>query len=224
LRFLQRFCNVVTALTRKDWSEYGKAVAILTVATAIPVVLRLRQDARPDFVRHMQYSFVIADGWFYAQSSFLNERLRKTIDYLLALPVDPFAVILAKHISVYTMVVVTMDVPMILLRDWHMLLLANAAAFLLATVVLGVSVLWEWPVAPQIPMLGLFALTFVTPDNLSTYFPEALHAYHWVFAHTYMLAVTALAICPLITLFTALQFRRYCRRWEGLSRDRIMYL
>jgi hypothetical protein len=178
------------------------------VALAIPVVMKLRGDSRPDFVQGMLYSFIVCAGWIYAQSIFLNERLRGTLDLLLSLPLDPFELVIAKHVSIYTMVLVTINVPMILLRDWHLLLLSNAAALFLSTVILSSSVVSAARLAGQVPVLFLAALTFATEDNLQTYYPPGLVIYKWVMTHPDVLAVVGVCLCPFIAVSSAAIFKR----------------
>src|SRR5215467_3106793 len=85
------------ALIRRDWAEYSKAVPITLVGLSLPVVMKLRGDGKPEFVEGMLYSFIVCASWIYAQSSFLNERLRGTLDMLLALPLRPSELVLAKY-------------------------------------------------------------------------------------------------------------------------------
>jgi ABC-type Na+ efflux pump permease subunit len=177
------------------------------VSLAIPVVMKLRGDTRADFVQGMLYSFVVCAGWIYAQSIFLNERLRDTLDLLLSLPLDPFELVIAKHFSIYTMVLVTINVPMILLRDWHLLLLSNAAALFLATVILSSTVVSSARLAGQVPVLVLAGLTFATEDNLQTYYPSGLVIYKWVMTHPDFLALLAVCISPVIAVSSAAIFK-----------------
>ena len=204
----KRHRELLVALTGKDWSEYGKAVAIITVFLAIPVIVKLRGKGRPDFVQGLIYSFVLCAAWIYAQSCFVNERIRGTLERLLSLPLDPFELVVAKHLSIYTMVLVTINVPMVLLRDWHLLLLANAGALLLSTLILTSTVIWAHPFAAQIPVFVLIGTTFLTEDNLQAYYPPGLFALHWAMTHTTLLAVVAICVSPVIAVFAATIFKR----------------
>ena len=136
-----KYQGTFVALMRRDWTEYSKAVPIIVVGLSLPVVMKLRGDGKPEFVPGMLYSFIVCAGWVYAQSCFLNERLRGTLDMLLALPLHPFELILEKYMSIYSMVLLTINLPLIALRDLHLLLIANGAALFLATIILSATVL-----------------------------------------------------------------------------------
>ena len=201
------YTGTLVALTRRDWAEYSKAVPIIMVGLSLPVVMKLRGDGKPDFVEGMLYSFIVCAGWIYAQSCFLNERLRGTLNMLLALPLRPFDLVVAKHLSIYSMVLITINVPLIMLRDWHLLLIANGSALFLATVILSSTVISTAPLAGQIPILFLLGLTFVSEDNLQTYYPPAVPILHWVTSHSGLLAAIGIAFSPVIAISTALLFQ-----------------
>jgi ABC-type Na+ efflux pump permease subunit len=192
---------------RRDWAEYSKAVPIIMVGLALPVVMKIRGDGRPEFVEGMLYSFIVCAGWIYAQSCFLNERFRGTLHMLLALPLQPFELVAAKYASIYCMVLLTVNLPLIALRDSHLLLIANGTALFLATLVLSGTVLSRAPLAGQIPILVLFGLTFATEDNVQTYYPAGVPVLHWVFSHTSLLAILGLFLSPLIAVSVALWFQ-----------------
>ena len=54
--------NSFVAVTRKDWSEYSRAVAVITVALGIPVVMKLRGDVRADTVEMLLYAMILCTG------------------------------------------------------------------------------------------------------------------------------------------------------------------
>jgi hypothetical protein len=130
---------------------------------------------------------------------------------LLNLPLDPFVLALAKYVSLSTMVLVTINLPLILLRDWHLLLLANAGALLFATTTLSFAMLCRSKFSGQIPAFIFFGLMFFSEDNLQEYLPEGLPLFHWVTSHATQFAVAAIALCPVIAVSSARMFRRRYR-------------
>ena len=138
----------------------------------------------------------------------MNEWFRDTVRTLLNLPLDPFVLVLAKYVSIYTMVLVTINVPLILLRDRHLLLLANSVALVLATTILSSTILCRSRFSALIPGFIIVGLTFFNEGNLNEYLPEGLPAYHWLTGHTTPLAIAGLALCPVMAVFSAFLFRR----------------
>jgi hypothetical protein len=175
--------------------------------------MKLRRTDRPDFADGMLYSSIVCAAWIYAQSSFIDERMRKTLNLLLFLPLDPAELVVAKQLSLYSMVLVTINIPLIFLRDWHLLLLANASALLLSTLIMTCSVVSSVPLAGQIPIFFVVALTSVSEDNLQTYYPPGLDILHWVMAHMALLAIAAIGFSPVIAISSAALFKyRHIRR------------
>jgi len=207
LNLLKRYRKLLVAITRRDWSEYRYAIAIVTVALFVPIATLLNGTDRPDFARGLAGSLVLCAAFVYAQSSFANERLRGTLGLLLSLPVGPFELVLAKFLSLYSMVLVTVNVPVILLRDAHLLLLANGAALLLSTLFLASTVISSSPVAPQIPLLFLIVATLPVKEYLQPH-PTALAIFQWLTTHPSQVAVAAIAISPVIAISTAFVFKR----------------
>ena len=202
-----RYNGTFVALMRRDWMEYSKAVPIIVVGLSLPVVMKVRGDGKPEFVQGMLYSFIVCAGWIYAQSCFLNERLRGTLDMLLALPLRPSELVLAKYLSIYSMVLLTINIPLVALRDLHLLLIANGAALFLATIILSGTILSSAPFAGQIPILVLLGLTFITEENLQNYYPQGVPILHWVTVHTSFLAILGLLLSPMIAISVAFLFQ-----------------
>src|SRR5919198_6044271 len=101
-------------IIRKDWLEYRKPIALLTGGMFIPLMVANRSS---DFSKGMLAGVLISASYSFAYSCFISERQRGTLQLLLSLPLESFELVLAKYASLYSMALVTANVPAIFLGD-----------------------------------------------------------------------------------------------------------
>lgn len=201
------FPRLALQITRKDWLESRRIVALLTVGLLVPAALvRFGGPGSGDFAIGMLAGMLAGTGFGYAQYCFFNERQRGTLDTLLALPIRPGQVVLAKYISVLSMVLFTVNVPLLLVPRPALLFVSNAAALFLATLFMAATVVSSKPWAFQLPLWSL--LLFVLPAErlLERYYPEGLAPFHALLSRPLWLAAGALLTIPLIVAGSALVF------------------
>jgi hypothetical protein len=196
----QRFARIASIIIRKDWREFRKPMLALGAGMGLPVLMILSGRGRADLARGLLMGTTVAAPFFYAQSCFYIERQRGTLDLLLSLPLSRLELVLAKFASVFSMTLVTINIPTLLLRDVSLLLHANAAALFLACFFMSAAVITDKPWAPQIPFLLVVLLTMTHPGNVD--------AVAWISSHTNVAATDALAVTPLLTAVSAWVFSR----------------
>ena len=156
------FPHLAFHIARKDWAEAPKVVVGLTLGLMVPALLvRFAPGRSDDFAKSLLAGLLAGAGFGYAQFCFLNERLRGTLEFMLSLPIEPRQLVLAKFVSLYSMVLFTVNVPGLFVPDLRLIYITNAAALSLATVFMATTVISDKAWASQIPIW--FLLVFVVP-------------------------------------------------------------
>jgi ABC-type Na+ efflux pump permease subunit len=161
-----------------------------------------------DFAKGLLAGLIAGTGFGYAQYCFFNERQSGTLDLLLALPVRPAEVVLAKYASLFSMVLVTVNLPALLAGDPGLLFVTNAAALFLATLFMSATVVSSRPWAFQIPVWSLLLFVLPAREILERYYPAGLAPLAAVLDHPLRLAAAALLAIPLLVTASTLLFSR----------------
>src|SRR5262245_41363678 len=114
-------------IVRKDWFEYRKTILLLTAGMFLPM---LSFNRSADFYKGLTSGILVSASYSYAYFCFLTERQRGTLQLLLGLPVRPFELVLAKYVSLYSMVLFTANIPGVFFNDFRVLFVINASALL----------------------------------------------------------------------------------------------
>ena len=192
-------------IIRKDWLEYRKPIALLTAGTFIPFVVSNRSS---DFFRGMLAGVLVSASYSFAYSCFISERQRGTLQLLLSLPLKSFELVLAKYASLYSMALVTANVPAIFLGDLRLVFILNAFVLLFSTVCMAATVVSEKPWAPMVPLWIVLVFFMPIPKILSTFYPNGVRLYDLMASHVMLLAALAIGLAPLIAILSAIWFER----------------
>ena len=192
-------------IIRKDWFEYRRTIFLLTAGMFVPILIA---NGPADFSKGMLAGLLTGGSCGYAYSCFMVERQRGTLQLLLSLPVRPFDLVLAKYASLYSMCLVTANLPGLLLRDIRVLFLMNTLILMLATVSMAATVVSEKPWAPLVPLW--LALIFPLPIQklLKKFYPGGLGAFAFITSHVILIAAFTLFLALLIAFLSALYFER----------------
>ena len=191
------FAKLLWIILRKDWTEYWKSILIVTA------MLVAAGTAPPGLASPLNVGILVTAAYLYGQFCFDNERNRETLGLLLDLPLTPLELILAKYVTMYTMVVFTMTVPAMFSHDWTALLVTNARALFLATLFLTSTIVTDGPLGPQFVLFFLILTTY--PMN----YPPIRN---WMNGHIIELALVGLVITPIIAIASAFVFAERRRR------------
>ena len=203
------FPRLALHIARKDWGESRKLILTLTGALLIPALLvRFFPGRSEDFAKGLLAGLLAGTGFGYAQYCFLNERLRNTLDLLLSLPIEPCDLVLSKYVSLYSMVLFTVNVPALFVSNLTLVFIVNAAALSLATLFMAATVISDKPWAAQIPIYLL--LVFILPFErlLTRYYPSGLDFFRTLTSHPLLLATLALLLTPIVVAVSVFVFHR----------------
>ena len=203
------FPRLALHIARKDWGESRKLILTLTGALLVPALLvRFFPGRSEDFAKGLLAGLLAGTGFGYAQYCFLNERLRNTLDLLLSLPIEPRDLVLAKYVSLYSMVLFTVNIPALLISNLQLIFIVNAVALSLATLFMATTVISDKPWAAQIPIWLL--LIFILPFErlLTRYYPSGLDLFRTLTSHPLLLATLALLWTPILIGVSVLVFHR----------------
>jgi len=192
-------------IIRKDWLEHWKLVALWTAGSFVPVLIPIGSAG---FRQGMLSGLLVASSHGYAYSCFVAERQRGTLQLLLGLPVRSFDLVVAKYASMYSMVLLTANVPGSFLGSSRALLFINAFALLFSTICMAASVVSDKPWAPVAPLwivcIGFLPLTAFMERYNSNNFSLA----QLVTPPVILLAEFVIVLAPMIALASALWFHR----------------
>src|SRR5262245_32319614 len=110
-----RFFRIVEEVTRKDWLDHHTSIMVLSLLMALSVALMSQDPDTAAFGEGSAGAALLVMSFLFARV-FHAERARQTLD---------FDFILAKYLSMYSMVLFTINVPGVFLRDWRLLLRTN---------------------------------------------------------------------------------------------------
>ena len=203
------FPRLALHIARKDWAESRRIILALTAALLLPALLtRFNPGDSADFALGLFAGLLGAAGFGYAQYCFINERQRGTLELLLSLPLEPGHLVLAKYVSVYSMVLFTVNIPALIVTNLTLTYVVNAVALFLATVFMAATVVSKQAWAPQLPFFFI-VLVIVPFRSLATrYFPGGLEIVVEVTSSPFLLPSLALALTPVIALVSMLVFVR----------------
>lgn len=196
---LGRILTVARIFVLKDWVELMWPIAVLTGSLLVPVGMLILEWGSIDVAKGMVAGLAMAAPFVYAQSCFHSERQHGTLDFLLALPLRPFDLVLGKYASLFSMVLFTCAVPSALLRDPGLMFFASAMSLFLAALFMAATVISSRPWAPQLPLWAVILLTLPLRGKLGLYMPAL---------NPMVLALTAFALTPVIMLLSAWIFAR----------------
>lgn len=210
----KEFPGLALHIARKDWRESRRLIVLLTTGLLVPaVMIRLGGTGTEDFAVGLLAGLITGTSFGYAQYCFLNERQRGTLETVLALPVRPHELVLAKYASVYSMVLFTVNVPALVVHQSSILYITNSAALFLATLFMAATVMSAKPWAFQLPVWGMLLFVLPTKQILERYYPAGLVPLAALFSHPVWLGTFALLLSPLIAAASAVVFTR------AMSRD-----
>ena len=187
----------------KDWLEYRKPIVLLTAGMFIPLIVSNRSS---DFSKGMLAGILISASYSFAYSCFISERQRGTLQLLLSLPVEPFELVLAKYASLYSMALVTANLPAVFLGDLRLLFFLNAFVLLFSTICMAGTVVSEKPWAPMVPLWIVLVFFMPVQKILARFYPDGLGLYHLMASHAMLLAAVAIGLAPLIAILSAVWF------------------
>jgi len=201
--------RITGAILRKDWTEHYRAILIITGGFFVPVLLTLTGAGSPALARGLKIVMISGSAFFFGQMWFHNERRRGTLDLLLSLPVAPRDVVAAKYVSLCSAVLFSVNVPGLVLLDFHGLFVANSFALFLAAGFMAATVVSDKPWAPQIPF-WIVMLFLVAPLDqiLRRFSPEGLAFYTAVCDNPDLPALIALMATPLLVVISVGIFQR----------------
>lgn len=193
-------------IIRKDWFECRTPILLLTAGMFLAVIGSIRSG---DFSRGVMSGMLISASYGFAYFSFLSERQHGTLELLLALPIRPYELVIAKYASLYSMALFVANGPGLFLRDLHLLFLLNAFVLFLATLSMASTVISDKPWAALIPLW--MALVFFMPLQkfLEKFYPDGLGLYFMITSHVTLLGIIALATTPFFVLISAFCFERH---------------
>ena len=190
-------------IIHKDWLEYRKPIAFLTAGMFIPLIVSNKSS---DFSKGMLAGILISASYSFAYSCFISERQRGTLQLLLSLPVEPFELVLAKYASLYSMALVTANLPAVFLGDLRLLFFLNAFVLLFSTICMAGTVVSEKPWAPMVPLWIVLVFFMPVQKILARFYPDGLGLYHLMASHAMLLAAVAIGLAPLIAILSAVWF------------------
>jgi hypothetical protein len=199
------FPHLACHIARKDWAEARWVVAGLTIGLLVPALLvRFAPGESEDFAKGLLAGLLAGAGFGYAHFCFLNERQRGTLGLLLSLPIEFRQLILAKYVSLYSMVLFTVNVPAVFVQDLRLVYITNAAAISLATIFMATTVISDKPWASQIPIW--FLLVFILPIQriLERYYPDGLEAFEVISSNPVAVASISILLSSLLVIISVL--------------------
>ena len=203
------FPRLAFHIARKDWAEARRVILGLTLGLMVPALLvRFAPGRSDDFAKGLLAGLLSGVGFGYAQFCFINERQRETLRLLMSLPVEPRQLVLAKYVSLYSMVLFTVNVPGLFVPDLRLIYIANAAALSLGTVFMATTVISDKPWASQVPIW--FLLIFILPIQrlLERYYPDGLGLFETLTANPILIATLALLCTPILVATSISVFQR----------------
>lgn len=142
----------IIGMLKKDWTQRGKGFLMAWVVLFVLAAPLLSDEA----LRLGGITVVVfTSSFYYVYNNYTVELNRKTIGMLLGLPVKPTYIIIAKFVSIYSMCLITVNLPCSILMDTRLLFLYNALSLGTATVCMTASVISDHPIAPVAPLLPI---------------------------------------------------------------------
>ena len=191
--------SLVLTVVGKDWIEFRKPIATLTVGLILPVLMPWAGIDRPDFADGLIAGGLIVGPYLFTELCLSRERQSESFGLLLSLPATRGERLLSKYASVYSMTLVSVNPPGILLRDPAFAFCANATGLFFATVFITATVISCKPRVPIFPfvILGLIVAPalLLRPDLVG-----------WIDEHKSYLAFVGYALIPLMVIASVFFF------------------
>jgi ABC-type Na+ efflux pump permease subunit len=201
------FPQLAWHITRKDWAESSPIILMLTAALMIPAVLtRVDPDNSAGFATGLLAGLLIGTSFGYAQYTFANERQRGTLELLRSLPITARQLVLAKYISLYSMVLFTINIPALIVPNLTMIYMVNCSALFMSTLFMSATVISDKPWAPQLPLYFLVILILPIQRLLIRYFPQGLTLLDLITTNPTLVPTIGLGLTPLLVLVSMVWF------------------
>ena len=161
-----------------------------------------------EFSHGMMAGILIASAYSFASFCFVSERQRGTLQLLLALPMRPSEVVLAKYASLYSMALFLANVSGIFMGDLRVLFLLNVLVLWLSTLSMAATVICDEPWAAIVPLWVTLVFFMPIRKILEKFFPYSLDLYSFIASHLVLLAAIGLALLPFIAIASAIWFEK----------------
>jgi hypothetical protein len=196
----RRLVRVGRVIIEKDWIAFRTPILLITTSMIAGSVMTAAGFVPPAQVRQMAAGMLAAVPFIYAQFCFDSARRDGGLQLLLALPMTPTELVLAKFASLFSMTLFTINVPVILIRDLRVMAYTNATGLFMASVFMAFSVVSSKPWVPQVPLWLVILLSIPLRGRVD--FPPSL------VAHASLAASTAVALIPGIVFVSCRSFSR----------------
>jgi hypothetical protein len=177
--------------------------------TFYPAIARFASLDTPNLTSVTLTVAVPATAFAYSYACFNGERRRPGGRRLQQL--SPFALVLMKCVSLYSMVLFTFSTAAVFHRDWRLLIESSGAALFLASCFMAGSAVSARRWAPHVP-LWIILLLLVSNNWLADHFSQADMFRAAISRHALSLALSGIALSPLIAWGSAAIFAARKRR------------
>ena len=153
---MTRLLKLIGGVLRRDWLTYRLQITVIT-GVLLTSAIMMRSGA-VEFARGTAAGGLVAAAFIYGQAGFANERGRGTLKQLLRMAANPFDAVVAKYLSMYSMVLFSANLAGLVYGQWRLLLWADAAVLLLSTLFMASAVISENPGAAHMPIVLLILI------------------------------------------------------------------
>jgi ABC-type transport system involved in multi-copper enzyme maturation permease subunit len=181
----------IAAIVKKDWAENARTFLLFFAGMFLSLFI-----PRDDLKEGAMVGLLFGASVSYAYFIYMMEKTRRTLPLLLGLPVRPLALILGKFASLFSMCLVTVNLPGMFLLDAHVLYLLNAEMLFLATICMAAGVFSEFPMAPFMPAMIIGSIAQINA------------VWTGASAHLYEIATVALGLVPVIAAVSVFEFHK----------------
>ena len=195
----RRLVRVGRVVIEEDWIAFRTPFLLITTGMIAGSVITAAAFVPPAQARQMAAGMLAAVSFIYARFCFYSARRDGGLQLLLALPMTPTELVLAKFASLFSMTLFTINVPVILIRDLRVMAYTNATGLFMASVFMAFSVVSLKPWVPQIPLWLVILVSIPLRGHVD--FPSRI-------AHASLAASTAVALIPGIVFVSCRSFSR----------------
>jgi hypothetical protein len=199
------FFNFTAGIVAKDWNTHGKFILRLTGAMALAILLVMRFGPGRDLARGILVGVAAVAPYGLSQICFFIERQNDLLKPLMVPPITPAKLVLAKYASAFSMALVVINVPGVLLNDLEFVWYVNIGILLLTSVTMAAVIVCNQAWASLLPVWAvLIPYLYARPLLASTF--------QWVAVHSRGVSVAGLCLIPFIACGSALFFSLEERR------------